>query len=221
MGFRSRFGAFLLSVAVLVTAAPASASEYMPYHRLRQLFPQVDRAVASLPSSDLHGSFNRISAILSSKDFADLQDGSSAQVPANVERRLVAAIDQLRARLGDDLDALAPEDRLALLQTIAVVVFEPVDALHADSTWEFCPDPTTGCNAPAPLSALDRLAQDLVPVISGLVLDYEAMAAGDPSLPAGPGLRPDEDYNSQTYSKSVDELTDVWSLVHGEPSIDY
>ena len=66
----------------------------------------------------------------------------------------------------------------------------------------------------------DRLAQDLIPVIQGLIVAYNDEAAGDPLLPAAPGIRLDEGYNSQSFEGAVDEIADAWGLVHGEPIID-
>ena len=220
MVFRSRVRALLPFLAVLAMALPAGATDSLSYHELRSLYPQVDQAVASLPSSSLHGALNHLSAILHSEPVDSLPAGSSELVPAHAERNLVRAIEKLRERLGDDLMNADHLDQLVIVQVLAAQVFEPIDALYSDSAWEFCPEPSAGCSAPPVLSALDRLAQDLVPVINDLIIGYNEVAAGDPLLPVGPSFRPDEDYNSQTFSEAIDEIADVWGIVHGEPIID-
>lgn len=220
MVLRAALRALFPFLAAATLALPAAAADSLPYHRLRALYPQVDQAVSALPSSSVHGSLNRISALLHSQPLGSLEDGSSALVPAHSERNLVRAIDQLRARLAAGLPDTDELDQLVILQVLSNQVFEPIDALYSDATWEFCPDPAAGCDAPPVLSALDRLAQDLVPVINDLIIGYNEVAAGDPLLPVGPPFRPDEDYNSQTFSGAIDEIADVWGIVHGEPIID-
>ncbi len=220
MGLRSRLRVLFPFLAVALVAVSAHALDSPTYGELRSTYGQIDQAVGAMPSSSLHGSYNRISTLLHSSPVGDLPDGSSEFVPANVERNLVRAIEQLRERMTPAIDALDPPDRLSLLQTTSLAVFEPVQALYSDSTWEFCPEPAAGCDAPAVLSALDRLAQDLIPVIQGLIAAYNDEAAGDPLLPAGPGIRLDEGYNSQSFENAVDEIADAWGLVHGEPIID-
>jgi hypothetical protein len=206
-------------LVVVTTAISASALEGPGYGDLRAESPQIARAVGSMPANNLHGSFNRISALLQSSPVRHLDAGSSEFVPVNVERNLVLAIETLGTRMLPDALDIDAEDRLALLQTLKVAVFRPLQELYSDASWEFCPAGAADCDSPEVLIALDRLAQDLLPVYWSLISYYEEAASEDSSLPAVV-LHPDDEHNSQAFGSIVDELSGFLGLVHGEPIID-
>lgn len=110
--------------AIIALAFAASASALTPYSQVRQDYPQVDDAIAAAASSDLHGTFNRLSALYqrSGIDGASAGDGHSGLLPDNFERNLEATLLDLREDLlRPDLESLTPAQQAAILDAARYV----------------------------------------------------------------------------------------------------
>src|SRR5688572_23445329 len=94
-------------VVALTVAAPVAA--YTPYHELRQEFVSIDAAVAAMSSSDINGTFNRISAILDRGNVRDLAAGQWTQLPGNFQSGMLAALEDLQADLQAHMGELSVE----------------------------------------------------------------------------------------------------------------
>ena len=137
----------LLPVLVL-GALPAIASAQTPtrYGELRQQYPAIDEVVASLPSSDLHASFNHLSMLLNRRDIADASDGAGAlgELSPQWSSAMASALDGLAAEIEQDGWRLAPEQSWVLLQLVSAYAFERNLELFGGTPHEPCLDPSLG-----------------------------------------------------------------------------
>ena len=111
-------------VALLLCLGLASAALGITpptYSALRQQFPQINTAVAAMPSSDLNGTFNRLSAILHR---AQVDSAANfTQLPSNYEKNMEATLEDLRADLAN-VGSLSDDDALTIIQVVRLLAFK-------------------------------------------------------------------------------------------------
>jgi len=201
--------------ALALLAAPAWA-EHATFEELRHAHPIVREAVAGLPDSGINGPLNRISALLARPAVHGLPAGSSAELPANFDRLLLRALEDLEDDLWQEIRFIPLRDRLVLLQVVDIVVFQRVTELYSDQPWESCWLMDECDNHPV-IQALDRIATLFNVAIAEGVEQERTAPGGDPSLPAveiGP------DVNSQTLDGWISDLLDRYGRATGVESID-
>jgi hypothetical protein len=174
----------------IILAAPLAAQT--PYHEQRQLHYEIDDAVAALPTSDIHGTLNRISAMYQRGQIRDLltDAGTDGDLPENFVRGMDAALLDLKVDL-KDVVALEGEDeyhKAVLLLTINAVAFSRnVDLYQNVPDDEFnCWIPAGGeqeyCRPSAAVTkGLDSIANMLKSTITELI--QAGQAEGGPHGP--------------------------------------
>lgn len=201
------------SAAILLACATTAVAA--DYGELRRDHASVDAAVAALPDSGLHGALNALSATVNR---AQLRPGQP--LAAATERRLAAALDRVTERYLDGALQTSPVDQYALLQVLDLVAFDGVLALYDSSTWTPCHPAGSPCGNPAPIEALDRLAQAMSPSFGVIADAYDVTTGGDPLYPPSPGLVPDDMLDATIVPMLVDELRGTFGLIHGVENID-
>jgi hypothetical protein len=158
------------------------------FSSVRQDNPEIDDAIAALPSSDFHGTINRLDALFSRGQVRNLGCGDAAQLPSNFQRSFESAIADLAA----DLDAAAADTSLTdeqflMLAQVAnkyafrrLLAFYPAEAANPPCTpggITFCqpgtgpgteipcvPIPPPPCTEdPAAFDALDSVLVEIQP----------------------------------------------------------
>jgi hypothetical protein len=208
--------ALLLSFACFMLASAAQAGD--SFSALRSDNDAIDQMLGALPSGGMHGTLNKIAGLLDRKTIASLPAGSSEDIPQNVERLLVDAIGTLGADVGVAIDTLGPDDLLTLIQVVDVVLMERTVELTSDQPWVPC-RADEDCPNAVLLQELDHVAGLFIPAYGDLVLHYEQLTAGDPSLPAII-LFPDEAFTARGFGTIVDEIRETLGYATGVPSID-
>ena len=214
-----------LALSSLTTSALAVECVGTPlaYSQLRQDYPQINDAIAAAPQSDLHGTFNRLSALFNRApiDAALCHAGTNGQLPANFVRNLEATLIDLQEDLGkDDVAGLTAVQKADILQVVRIYAFR-----RSIEFWEggkFAPCPTA-CPITEPEHPCHSCSA-LVPVILNGALN-DTVAASRPmyttvynSIPVGDraGLTAPGDLTVENYIGSVETM----AVIKGVESID-
>jgi hypothetical protein len=212
-----RFSRISLSLAALLVASIAAA-DYTPYHELRQDHPSIDAAVAALPSSDINGTFNRISALLERGSVRDLAFGQSDQLPANFESGMSAALQDLRVDVSEGFPTLTLEQRLTLMQVIDVSVMHRITDLYGIAQTGTCnPTPEHPCPIslhPPVVGQLDSLAGALRAEMVAMIQVYNDDPASTVNEP-NPGS-----VQAQSFDAALDRVRATFLTIKGVESID-
>jgi hypothetical protein len=191
-----------LLVCLALAVPPAAWAEYQ-YQTLADLRQQGDNnadfqeAIGALPSSDLNGTLNRISALLSRSGMRDLPTDHTARtdLPANVKRNLAAALADLQVDLEaalDTLDGASPDSatlrhRSTILQLVAYVAVERPAQFYDDFVGLACegwdlPEPTPCPGLDLPGSQIVGHLDSLGTQLAGWLIDFAERAKGEPSI---------------------------------------
>lgn len=111
--------------ALFCAALATSAAAVTPpqYSQLRQDNPHIDDAIAAAPNSDLHGTFNRLSALYNRSHVRDAaaDAGHLGLLPENFLRNLEATLLDLQVDISSgQLDDLTAEQALTILQLVEI-----------------------------------------------------------------------------------------------------
>jgi len=130
--------ALFTAFALLATTASA---EFIKYSELRKDNPAIDEAIALLPNSDLHGTLNRISALLHRGQIRDLPTPTDYQdLPDNFVSGMAFAIQDLKIDLEEAVVEYAKGEPIidsrsmwVLMQTVRLVLAERLTEISDDS----------------------------------------------------------------------------------------
>ena len=182
------------SLIVLIALALASSvAAVTPYSEFRQDHPGINDAIAAAPSSDLHGTFNRLSALYNRSpiDNAPVDAGYNNDLPANFLRNLEATLIDLQEDLGkDEVSGLSPLNKAYLLAAVRTYAVRRPLALwqsanvHSCEVPPPCPNPAIegGCpgvcldNDPAVINEVQRAVIASRPVYRAV---YDSVAPAD------------------------------------------
>jgi hypothetical protein len=211
---RTRFALVVLATSLFASAASA----YTPYSQQRQDHPSIDAMVASMSSSDINGTFNRISAMLERAAVRDLGAGANEAglLPENFERGMVAALQDLQDDIKDHAGELTLEEKGTLLQVIDVVVVIRLNVLH--DGWQDDPciptaeDPCPDIR-PAVIRQLDTVLGGLRSFQNDMLIDYNS--TNDPDEPLFTTAT-----TSLNYSERMDTIRATFLTIKGVESID-
>jgi len=129
--------ALFTAFALLATTASA---EFIKYSELRKDNPAIDEAIALLPNSDLHGTLNRISALLHRGQIRDLPTPTDYQdLPDNFVSGMAFAIQDLKIDLEEAVVEYAKGEPIidsrsmwVLMQTVRLVLAERLTEISDD-----------------------------------------------------------------------------------------
>lgn len=152
---------FSLALIALATAAVAQTPNFtpVPYSEFRQE-RTIDAAIAAMPSSDLQGTFNRLSAILQRGQVQEANPGGGIFLPANVMRNLEATLLDLQSDLSaENVGAIDGnlDHQLSLLHAVRQFAFRRQIQLYG--AFDVCP-PCPPCDAPPPCTPCTCLTND-------------------------------------------------------------
>jgi len=216
--------AVLAAAALVVCASAASAT--VKYEDLRHDNPSIDAAVASMTNSDIHGTFNRISAILNRSAVASLEAGAGTEglLPRNAEDGLQAALADLYLDLKQELGAgtLTLGERYTIIQTVDVAVGRRIVQLYQGWEDDGCiPDPEIPCPPvarPEVLGAYQNVVLALRGWVTGIANDWNTNYTSDPSYHVVDAPT-STNYSADNFTSWVADLGD-WGRAVGVPSID-
>lgn len=215
-----------LAVAALglALALPATA-DYTPYSQLRQDHASIDAAVAPMSNSDIHGTFNRISALFTRRQVRDLiaGDGNEGLLPRNFDASMVAALADLQLDLKDELQNLTLEERYTILQVVEVTASSRNVELFQgwdDDDGTCIPTPENPCPppiAPDVIAQLDRLLRSFRAQVIAMIDDYNAETGSSLLRPGDAGAR---EYVPASFDAWMDDVRGSFGVLHGVESID-
>ena len=207
-------------IAAAVGVALATSAAAVPqYSQLRQDFPQIDDAIAAATESDLHGTFNRLSALYqrSPIDGMGVDAGTNGQLPANFLRNLEATLVDLQEDLGkDQVGALTVEQKLYLLQLVDMyAIARPLELWQSeviDTCIAACPiGEEVGCG-PTCVDDDPAVINEVQHVVDASRTLYKNIADSVSGEAVAPGS-----LNPNNFGAAIDDLV---NLVTGVESID-
>lgn len=204
---------FVGAAVLALAASPAIANEFQD---LRDREPAIDAAIASMPSSGITGTLNRISIQ------ADQPNPSKS-----FEDRMVKNVETLEAQLRDGLPYLSLAERLVLAQVVQIVVIDDL-LVHQGGGGGIVlvpcpPDEGGGVSSdpcpPAVERALDVVAEQLEGSIRE-AFDSLAIENPDVVLPTPPAA-PAGGIGAASFGGWLDEVLEDAAGVIGVESWDY
>jgi len=166
-----RLSRICLSLVAVLGASVASA-EYTPFHELRQEHASIDEAIAAMPSSDLNGTLNRISALYTRSTVRDVGPNLFPQLHGNFSDGMSNALADLQADWVDGTASLTLEQKLVLIQTIEVAASSRLVSIYNTQ-----PPCQTVCD-PGPCQTCIQVTPPAVGMLNGVVgLFYNDMNA--------------------------------------------
>ncbi len=207
-------------VGIIATTATAAVFPVGQYSQLRQSYPQINDAIAAATESDLHGVFNRLSALYNRAPVKDLVAGAgdNGQLPANFLRNLEATLIDLQEDLGkDQLGGLTATQKLDILQVVSLYAARPLLGYYQAQTPRTCPCPlnsndnwclpTCVDNDPAVINELQKTVD-----AARTLYQNVRTAAGNPASTVAHGS-----LTASNFTANVEELARVLGVEH----IDY
>jgi hypothetical protein len=195
--------------SALALAVAGSASAIQQYSDFRQNYDPINDAIAAAPDSDLHGTFNRLSALFHRSPVRDAaaDAGYEGSLPANFERNLEVTLIDLQDDLANgQLDGLTPEQQLDILYAVRNFAFRRTIELWQSEEFTTCgtivvnpcpigqecpPPPPCVDDDPAVLNELQDVVSSARRLYATVRADLVAEGADVSELPTSNGLNAD------------------------------